>query len=430
MDLLLLHALTNRQRFKSLLHVVPQGMISQDTQAMLAWFGAYYNTFPEHDFIHIDELQSLIRLKAAGASQEQIAITMHLSEQLRKPVDEASLRGILGQLHELDLSGKAGALITKYNNGEEVNLAYELNKLSGLAVRSMAQSAPDDYIDTPIADLLAEISNDKGVKFRRIACLRESIAGMMGGASIAIAARPDKGKTSFIASVITDFAPQLPEYFGPDRPILWLNNEGSGKRIIPRVYQAALQADLPEIIHLSNQGLLVPKYTEAVGGTADIIRVKDMHGASLAQIEQVVESMRPAVVVFDMLANFRLGGTANGANKADMIEQMWQSVREMAVLHDFIALSTVQISAEGDDQFYPPYSALKDSKTGVQGATDVILMLGSKHAIEYNSLRGLSTPKNKFAVAGKPSCVMAEVAFDGAKCAFYDGSQQEKPHVP
>ena len=422
MDNLLLHALAQKQRYRSLLHVVPTGMISQDTQVVLAWFGAYYNAFPEREFVVVDELQSLVRLRSGNAAPEQVAVTCHLVEQLRHPVDEAGLRGILGQLHELDLSGRAGALIAKYNAGEEINLAYELNKLSANAVRCMSQSAPDDYINTPIHELLSEIDNDSGIKFRRLALLRENIAGLHGGASLAIAARPDKGKTSFIASVITDFAPQLPPIFGEGRPILWLNNEGSGKRIIPRVYQAALGCDLNELIRLSNAGELVPAYTKAVGGTPDIIRVKDMHGASLANIEQVIESMRPAVVVFDMLANFRLAGAQNGANKADGVEQLWQEVREMAVRHDFISLSTVQISQEGGNQLYPPYSALKDSKTGIQGATDIILMMGSLDNPDAQAIRGLSTPKNKFACAGKQSYVMGEVYFDGSKCTFTDGS--------
>ena len=132
--------------------------------------------------------------------------------------------------------------------------------------------------------------------------------------------------------------------------------------------------------------------------------------------------MRPAVVVFDMLANFRLAGAQNGANKADGVEQLWQEVREMAVRHDFISLSTVQISQEGGNQLYPPYSALKDSKTGIQGATDIILMMGSLDNPDAQVIRGLSTPKNKFACAGKQSYVMGEVWFDGSKCVFNDGA--------
>lgn len=422
MDSLLLHALSNKQRYNSLKHVVPQGMVAPDTLALMQWFGAYFSAFPERDAVDVDELQSLVRLRSAHASPESVQITLHLIEQLRQKPDDTAINGILGQLYELDLSGRAAALIEKYQRGEEVDLAYELSRLSQQAVRSKASASPDDYIKTSIDELLAEVSDDKGLKFRRIAALREHILGLQGGASVAIAARPDKGKTSFIASVLTDFAPQVVQMYGGERPILWLNNEGSGKRIIPRIYQAALGKDLNEIIRMSNAGQLVPAYTEAIGGIPDLIRVKDMHGASLAQIEQVIEAQRPAVVVADMLANFRLSSAVTGGNKADAVEQIWQEWRELMVRHDCVGLATVQISVEGGNMLYPPYSALKDSKTGIQGATDVIIMMGSLDNPDAQTIRGLSSPKNKFAAPGKPSCFQSEVYFDGARCVFNDGS--------
>lgn len=424
MDALLLHALSNKQRYNSLKHVVPQGMLAPDTTAMLQWYGAYYTAFPERPDINIDELQSLVRLRSGSASPESIQITLHLIEQMRKRPDDTAINGILGQLYELDLSGRAAALIERYQRGEEVDLAYEMSRLSQQAVRSKASATPDDYIRTGIDTLLSEVSNDQGLKFNRITALREHILGLSGGASIAIAARPDKGKTSFISAVLTDFAPQVVSMYGNGRPILWLNNEGSGKRIIPRIYQAALGKDLNEIIALSNAGQLVQAYTDAIGGIPDLIRVKDMHGASLAQIEQVIEAQRPAVVVADMLGNFRLSSAATGVNKADAVEQIWQEWRELMVRHDCIGLATVQISVEGGNMLYPPYSALKDSKTGIQGATDVILMMGSLDNPDAQAIRGLSSPKNKFAAPGKPSCFQSELYFDGARCVFNDGAPQ------
>lgn len=422
MDALLLHALSDKAKHNSLRHAVPQGMLAPDTSALLQWYAAYFATFPERERVDVDELQSLIRLRSCAASPEAIAITMHLTEQLRNRPDDVALNGILGQLVELDLSGRSAALIERYNQGEELDLAYELNRLAALAVRQKAASTGEDYIRTRISDLLAEVANDHGLKFRRWVALRDHILGLTPGASVAVAARPDKGKTSLIAAILTDFAPQLHALFPPERQhILWMNNEGPGKRIIPRVYQAALGKDLNEIIAMSNAGTLDAAYAAAVGRW-DTIRVKDMHGASMAQVEQIIEQQQPAIVVADMLANFRLGGPQNGANKADGVEQLWQEWREIMVRHNCIGLATVQISAEGGNMLYPPYSAMKDSKTGIQGATDVILMMGALDAAEAQTLRGISTVKNKFAAPGKASIVQAELYFDGSKCVFNDGA--------
>lgn len=427
MESLVLSALAERQRFKSLKSAVPEQMMSPETTAMMAWYSVYFEAFPEHNSIDVDTLKTLIKLRATNASPEQLAVTLRLCDDLKAVQDADSVNGIVLQLYELDYAGRAAALVAAYQRGEEINLVYELNQLSQKTMRTLSQSASTDYIDTPIGDLLAEVSEDKGIKLRILNLLIHNIAGLSGGTSIALAARPDKGKTSLVAAIVTDIAPQVHDYFGPNRPILWVNNEGSGKRIIPRVYQAALKADLNGIIAMSNRGELVPAYTKAIGGVPDLIRVKDMHGASLPQIEQVIEQMRPCVVVWDMLANVRLGGPANGGNKADAVEQVWQEVREISVRHDLISFSTVQISNEGGNTLYPPYSALKDSKTGIQGATDIILMMGSLDNPDSQSLRGISTPKNKFAMPGKKSYVQGEAYFDASRCVFSDGAVVAEP---
>jgi hypothetical protein len=417
-----LAALSERNRYRSLVGAVPTSMMTAETSVMLQWYNLYFSTFPERKHIVHDELESLVRLRSTGSSAESLALTLHLVNQLRTPVPDGSIDGIVGQLSELDLSGRVGAVLARYNNGEEVDLAYELKTMSSDTLRSIGQSQPETYCDTPIDDLLKEVSNDTGIKFRRISVLRESIAGLQGGASIAIGARPDKGKTSLLADVLTDWAPQCVQFFGVHRPILWLCNEGSSKRVVPRIYQAALAKDLNEIVSLSNAGQLVAAYEAAIGAPHNYIRVKDAHGMSLHQIEQVIEAMNPCVVVYDMMGNVKLGKSNGGGNKADEVEQLWQAGREMAVVHDHIMLGTIQISAPGDNLLYPPYTFLKDSQTAVQGATDIILQLGSLNNPDAQTLRGISTPKNKFAMPGKQSYVMSELYFDGPKCRFSDGS--------
>ncbi len=421
MDLLVLAALSERNRYKSLVGAVPTNMLTSETSVMLQWFNLYFSTFPERKHIVHDELESLVRLRSTG-NPESTALTLHLVQQLRTPIPDGSIDGIVAQLSELDLAGRLGAVLAQYNSGAEVDLAYQVKTMSAETLRSIGQSQPDTYCDTPIDELLKDVSNDSGIKFRRISVLRENIAGLQGGASIAIGARPDKGKTSLLADVLTDWAPQCVQLFGVHRPILWLCNEGSSKRVVPRIYQAALGKDLNEIIALSNSGALVAAYESAIGAPSNYIRVKDAHGMSMPQIEQVIESMNPCVVVYDMMANVRLG-KVTGGNKADEVEQLWQVGREMAVSKDHILLGTIQISAEGDNLLYPSYTCLKDSKTAVQGATDIILQLGSLNNPDAQSLRGISTPKNKFAMPGKQSNVMSELYFDGPRCRFSDGSK-------
>lgn len=414
-DLLILTALRDRQRYKTLVGEAPMDMLGPDAQFLLGWYRIYWDIYPEHGYLDTDALASLLKLRG-GYSKENLTLALHhvrLLEGFR--ADPVAVRGVVRLLTELRLAGEAGRLITDFNNGGEVDLAFELSRLSQDTVRTISQSAPSDWIQDDIEDILRSEAEDSGLKFPTKA-LSSAIKGVRGGASVALAGRPDKGKTSLVAFTLTHFARQLDNFFDPDRPIVWMNNEGKGQRIVPRVYQAALGATVEELTKMGGKKLR-EQYTKAVG-RHDRIRIKDVHGASIPQCEQIIEAMRPAVVVFDMLANIRLPG--GSGNRAEEIETKFQLIREMAVNHDFVALSTIQISADGDDQLYPPYSALKDSKTGVQGATDIVIMMGALNNPEMAKLRGLATPKNKFSITGRPSHIQAEVVFDAERCRFED----------
>ena len=418
MDLIILAALRERNKFRQLRPAVPDSMLGVETITMLAWYTAYFAAFPEKDYVELDSLRSLFTLRAgSGTTPEQITVMRLLMNKLEEPVDPEVLAGITTQLYEREFAGRAAALLNKYESGDEVDITYELNRMASENMRRQSAVNPSAYIDADIADILADFSEDKGLKFPTQA-LQTTVAGLQGGDSCAVAGRPDKGKTSFLAASLAGFATQIRALGWAGRPILWLNNEGSGRRIIPRIYQAALKITFEEMVAMSNAGTLRAAYLEAVDNQD--IRVKDCHGMSIGQLEQIIEEMDPCVVVYDMLGNFR-APKSEGGNKTDGLESMWQQAREIAVRHNHVCLPTIQISADGDNMLYPPYSALKDSKTGVQGACDVIMMMGALNQIEMDTVRGFSTPKNKRQMPGKPSNVQNQVFFDAPRCQFEDG---------
>lgn len=417
MDRNLLCALKDRARFRQLRGAVPDSMLGQETVAMLAWYAKYFESFPDKERVETDVLHSLFTLRANG-TPEQLAVMRALISSLDTPVPQEVLDGITHQLLERDFAGRAAALLNAYEAGEELDLTYELNRMASESMRKLSQHNPASYVDDDISDILKDFEDDRGLKLPTMA-LRNGVGGLQGGDILLVAARVDKGKSSLVASILAHFAPQLSDLGWSGRPMLWCSNEGAGRRIVPRIYQAALKVDFTELCALSNSGELAAKYAKAVAG--ETIRVKDVHGMTLGQIEQAVEEMKPSVVVLDMPANIRAPAIAGGS-KTDALESVWQEFREMAVRHDFVGIGTAQVSIEGDGQLYPGYGAIKDSKTGVQGAVDVMLMMGALNSPDMATLRGFSTPKNKRQLRGSPSHIQAEVFFDSAKCQFTDGN--------
>lgn len=412
MDKLLVATLANRSRYKALAKQVPLDDVGTSTAWLIKSFGAVFDKNPKMQELDYDVLETMARLKL---DNQESAPVLALIDQARKiKVSPEQVANTTQLLYEQGYAGTVASFVNRYNDGEELDLSHELYRETMKVRTVLGQSAQSMFEDPDIHEILAEQDRDEGLKFRQT-CLQQHIKGLMPPLSIALCAGVDSGKTSLLVDELTYMAPQCHKLF-PKRPIIWFSNEGVVREIWPRLYSSALSKTGKELAALSKSDLY-KNYEKAVGGDRSIIKLKDAHGWSLAQVHGVVEEMKPIIVVFDMLANFKLAGVEK---KHEKMEALFQEVREMAALHDFIAISTVQLSAEGYDALYPPGTALKDTKIGVQGALDIQLMMGRLNDPAYENIRGFSLPKNKRKPVGVAGNFRAEVIFKPDIARFED----------
>ncbi|APU00352.1 DNA helicase, phage-associated [Yersinia phage phi80-18] len=412
LDKLLIACLSNRSRYKAMSKSVPMAEIGTSTAWLIKSFGTVFDRNPEMQDMDYDILETMARLKLEG--QESAPVLALIKQASRIKVTPEQVANTTQILLENGYAGACATLVNRFQEGEEIDLSYELYKLTMKVRTELGQSAESMFEEPDIHEILAEQDRDDGLKFRQT-CLQDHIKGIMPPLSIALCAGVDSGKTSLLVDELTYIAPQAAKLF-PGRPIIWFSNEGVVREIWPRLYSSALDKTGKELAQFSKSELYTA-YEKAVGGNRSIIKLKDAHGWSLAQVHGVVEEMKPIIVVFDMLANFKLAGVEK---KHEKMEALFQEVREMAALHNFIGISTVQLSAEGYDMLYPPGTALKDTKIGVQGALDIQLMMGRLNDPAYESIRGFSLPKNKRKIVGKPGNFRAEVIFKPDTARFID----------
>jgi replicative DNA helicase len=142
------------------------------------------------------------------------------------------------------------------------------------------------------------------------------------------------------------------------------------------------------------------------------------------EVEDIMRQHKPALVVFDMIDNIRFGGDlGNGGQRTDQyLEAMYQWARLMGVKHDTAVLATSQISADGDGVSFPTLPQLKDSKTGKQGAADVIITLGALNDPVLANSRYIGCTKNKKPRTGASQSPNAEVIFDAARARYKEAS--------
>ena len=410
-DVILLRIMRHRNDYFKLRDMIPETTLDPKTVAIIKDFGTYFDKYPSHK--EVDMTTFLPRFKAwhPGMKDELFNQYRNVLINCMPEPDEDQRNNIMHELAELEMVTRIANIAERHNNGEVADAFHDITSAMD-AYRQRLGLKAIQYIDTPIGELLEEEFNNEGISWR-LECLNNSMRKLRPGDFGIIAGRPDKGKTTFLTSEVTNFAAQLP----PDRNVIWLNNEGPGKRIIPRLYQSALNLSMPEMKEQHKMGLLVPAYKETVG-RLDKIRVIDVHGFNTGQIEAILEENNPGVIVYDMIDNIKgFGGEA----RTDLqLEEMYKWARERSVKYDCIGLATSQISNDGDGQQFPTLGMLKDSKTGKQGACDFQLMIGASNDPGFAGSRFISLPKNKLRRPDGPSDPRAEVIFDGIRARYKD----------
>lgn len=255
------------------------------------------------------------------------------------------------------------------------------------AVQSDTEDPLAGCISDEIDDLLGKFDKTQGLHWRM-----QSLDKLLGPLAVGdfgiIAARPDGGKTSFLACEVTHMARQL----GDDEVILWLNTENAGEKIKQRLYSAFFNLPFRDVV--DKKASAQDKFTRYGGAK---VKVMDIQHKSIFQVEELISKVKPRLVILDM-ADALLGYEKT----KDRFESLYQHILTLASSRCPV-LATSQVSrnpifpkAEGfkDRCKYPTLDDLHWSKTSKQGAASFILMIGG--LTEHQSAKYLSAPKNKF----------------------------------
>lgn len=430
LDLTVLRLLKYKEKYDRLIKAVPPGALDVRTKIILDDYGRW---FREHDgatAIDFSTFVFMFKKWHPTVKEEALAVFSHMFKDAEQDVPDHIEGGLAKQLVAADMAAKMTKALESYAAGEEIDLGMVVKSAVENYEQQFDRKVKNPQVLDPIEDLLKAEENDVGLHFR-LDCLNRHIKPLVGGDFVVIAMRPDKGKTTLCASEVTFMAPQVDVvYPGEKRSILWFNNEGPGKRIVTRCFQAALNATIEELIDLSNKPadpafahyktMVRQKYAEALGGRPGVLRVFDIHGMWNYEVEDLMRLHKPALVVFDMVDNIKFGGETNnnGQRTDQLLEAMYQWARFMGVKHDCAVIANSQISADGDGLQYPTLPMLKDSKTGKQGAADVIITGGAVNDPVLANSRYIGTTKNKKVRTGMRSSPNCEVILVGDRARY------------
>lgn len=430
LDITALKLLKYRERYERLAANVPRAALDPTTAILLDDFGAFFKEFPEAKRIEPGPFFLWFRgFRHTGLTAESSTVFERVLGGLSEDVDPAIEPGLLERLVAAGAAYDTAKLIERFQAGEDVDLRAGLEEIKDRYDQQISRKIRNPQVLTPIEDLLEREAHDEGLHWPW-PTINRSIKPLVGGDFIVVAGRPDKGKTTAISQIATHMAPQVDAlYPGEQRSILWLNNEGPGDRIITRNFQSAIGehgSTMEELVALNVPDGTVHKtkirseYAKALGGRPGVLRVFDIHGYTNGEVENLIRKYKPALVIFDMVDNISFAGSTmnNGQRTDQLLEAMYQWARMMGVKYDTAVIATSQISGDGDGLQWPTLTMLKDSKTGKQGAADVILTIGATNEPQEHDLRYLGTTKNKKVRTGMPGNPRLVVQFVGDRARY------------
>ena len=416
-----LQLLKKKEQYEKLRQIVNKSLLDPTVKRAINVLDRYWKDYPAHDVVHPDIFMTEVALQHPDLDEDAIKLYAGMSDIMQQEPDEASAKGLVRSLRTMDFAAKLEEAHELYATGLDVDLHATTRELLLKFEADISRDERMDFCRESILDIIAD--EESGVRLPWfLKCLRGSMPDLRTGMQIIFAARPGKGKTSFMAKQAVYVASRTPD----DRPVLWFNNEGKGTRIKGTLYRAALATDFKGIIKMGGD-VAHQRFGQVTGGQ-DRIKIFDIHGRDYRFIEQLISKHNPAVCIFDMLDNVH--GFADAARTDLRVEELYKWAREQAVIHDFLSIPTSQISVEGEGLLWCDQSMLKDSKTGKQGACDAVITMGATNNQGQEWIRGMYIPKaHKGAtLPGYSASCATEVVFDGPTCQFIEADRDTSPN--
>lgn len=266
------------------------------------------------------------------------------------------------------IQSELNSLIESYGTGNEpIDSAVETSQ---------------DFVDDDLDSLINETINTPGLRWR-LDTLNKMLGSLRKGDFGFVFARPETGKTTFLASEVTYMAEQLTDDSGP---ILWLNNEEQGSKVMLRCYQASLGLDLSALY--SNIASHKQKFTE---NTKSKIKLYDSGIINKKTVENLCQKYKPSLIIFDQLD--KITGFEN--DREDLkLGAIYQWARELAKQYCPV-VAVCQADGSGEGVRWLTMANVANAKTAKQAEADFILGIGKVNDPGYDNLRFLHLSKNK-----------------------------------
>lgn len=347
--------------FKVILSVDKYYTLNQDTHSM-SLSDVEATILSQYPMMKDNERQLLSSLL------NQIAACEYSDKSILEYLKEHRNRAIAGELAIAAFDVSEGK-----KDLSHIEAVYEKFELSH------EQEEETQYVEHDLERLHQSQCTTTGFRWR-LPWLNLALGSLRKGDFGFFFARPETGKTTFLASEVSYFAEQT------DRPILWCNNEEGGDKVMLRCYQASLGVTTQELF------ADIQKNKETFQNlTKGNIKIYDDAAMSKRSVEARCKELNPALIILDQIDKIK----GFDADRYDLqMKAIYQWARELAKrFGPVIAICQAGGTAEGKK--WLTMVDVDSSHTSKQGEADYIVGIGKSNDEGMQDVRFLNISKNK-----------------------------------
>lgn len=241
------------------------------------------------------------------------------------------------------------------------------------------QQDENPFVPTDLEELYNVRKSLPGFRWR-LNSLNRALGSLRKGDFGFAFARPESGKTTFLASEVSYFAAQT------DSPIIWFNNEEQGNKVMLRIIQATLGLTQQELFKNLKENK--EKYYDISKNNVKII---DSAFLYKNHILHYVKEFSPSMVIFDQIDKIK----GFEADRNDLrLGSIYIWARELAKEYCPI-IGVCQADGTGEGKKWLTMDNVAEAKTSKQAEADWILGIGKTHEPGMEYIRYLNISKNK-----------------------------------
>ena len=274
----------------------------------------------------------------------------------------------------LKIAQKALAISEGHNENEE-----ELNELISKLHENQVEDDKLKIVDFNLKSLYDTTIKSPGIKWR-LNCLNRSLGPLRKGDFGFVFARPETGKTTFLASEVSFFAEQVPT------PGIWINNEEAGEKVALRCITSSLGIEedkLEQNLEIYNE-----QYRKKTKNNIILIDEASIHKQD---IEDLIKQYTPSFLVFDQIDKIK----GFSEDREDLkLGKLYIWARELAKKHCPV-IGVCQADGSGENKKYLTMENVANAKTAKQSEADWILGIGATHNAGFEFIRHFNISKNK-----------------------------------